>query len=231
MSVYSILLKVTLALAAMLGVTLNVIDSPDHILARLSYFTNQSNLAVMLFYSYWGAKKCQGINWEYHTSFPPIRMALTVSILLTGLVYHLLLAPAVPDSGSGDITIHALANLLVHSLVPCGVLADYLLFDTKGRFRWYYPVYGCLPPLTYLAYVCVYIMLGGHFIGRLGSTSVPYFFLDITTIGLRGVTVWCLLLLLCLLIGGALLVLLDRLLRLWTNPLKTWGNSDHTETH
>ncbi len=210
MSVCSLLLKSVLVLAALLGVTLNIIDSADHMLARLSYFTNQSNLAIAVFYIIWIGYKLQGKNWEHRPSFPPVRMALTVSILLTGLVYHILLAPA-PSSEATGMTMHDLANLLVHGVVPFGVLFDYLAFDRKGRFRWYYPLYGCLPPLAYLGYVFVYTLLGGRFIGRLGSVSAPYFFLDVAAIGVEGVAVWCFLLLICLLIGGALLVVLDRL--------------------
>lgn len=204
------MLKILLAVSAFVGVCLNIMDS-EEIVARLSYFTNLGNLAAGLFYTAWLSALFRGRNWESSPAFPPCRLALLVSLLLIGLVYHFVLAPSLEHSTSVSYNASGLANGLVHSLVPFGALADWLFFDVKGRFRPGHCLYVCIPPLAYLGYVIVYTALGGRFLSRLGDASVPYFFLNVEKLGLPAVAMWCAGLFICVMAMGGALTALDAL--------------------
>ncbi len=204
---YSLLCKLAIILGAFTGVSFNITEIPSELLARLSYFTNLSSLALGTFYFYWGFCSVQGERIEDTAWFPATRLALLVSILLTGGVYHLILAPTY----SQEVTTYStFASVLLHTLVPLLTLVDYLAFAQKGKWNLRHHVpWTALPPVAYLCYVVLYRLLGGHFIARLGDENVPYFFLNIQKLGFGTVAVWCVVLLVAVLLTGSLLVWLD----------------------
>jgi hypothetical protein len=81
---------------------------------------------------------------------------------------------------------------LVHYVVPFLALLDALVFDIKGKIRPIDPLLWLIQPFSYLLYTLLYVAFGGVY--QLGETvtRVPYFFLDVASIGITGVLLWLL---------------------------------------
>ncbi|MDQ2840407.1 MAG: Pr6Pr family membrane protein [Acidobacteriota bacterium] len=92
-----------------------------------------------------------------------------LSILLVGVVYHLLLRGLLELSGGS-----AVSNVLLHQVTPVVVPVFWLLFLPKGRLRWIDPVIWAIYPLAYLAYAVVWGCAHGRY---------PYPFLDVGELG------------------------------------------------
>jgi hypothetical protein len=143
------------ALTALAGVALELhFAGPAQV---LSHFTTQSNilLALVLILS---ARRA----W---TARHPLPGALTGAALLyvviSGLVYHLLLAPAtgpfaMPGSLTGEAAAPtgwpAVANQILHTATPIAALLDWLLLTTPGRLHLRQAAPWLLYPLTYLTF-------------------------------------------------------------------------------
>lgn len=96
---------------------------------------------------------------------PRLLAGLSLSIMLVGVVFRLLLEGSAPSP---------LGSILLHRVTPVGVPAYWLAFVPKGRLRWRDPVLWTLYPLAYLAYVLGRGQLDGRY---------PYPFLDVARIG------------------------------------------------
>jgi hypothetical protein len=165
-------------LAVIAGVVLTA-TGPATVTGLLPYFTIQSNVAYGAFAG-WAAYR----TW---LGEEPIRHALkgavTLYIVITGVVYHTLLAN--PDSPFWVGEIHrtpaeAIGNQLLHTVVPLLAVFDWLAFDVRGRYRWQYAALWLAFPLGYL----VFALLRG-----LVVDTYPYPFLDVHELGYRGVTI------------------------------------------
>ncbi|HEY4070275.1 MAG TPA: Pr6Pr family membrane protein [Sphingomicrobium sp.] len=101
---------------------------------------------------------------------PFMLSALTLAILLVGIVYVLLLHGLHPLSGRSLI-----ANHLLHYVSPVAMAAYWLLFTPHGRLQWRDPFWWGLFPLIYFVYV----------IGRgLAGGGYPYPFIDVRKLGM-----------------------------------------------
>ena len=135
----SVTYKMILAAAAVIGILLQCGVGTAHFsLSSFRMFTTLSNFAVAVFF---GADaviilrgksplpKCRCV-LDY------IKFAVTMAILLTGLVAHFMLRgmfAGMDPMGKAGLT-------LLHYVVPVGTLLDWILFDEKGRttrkMRW-----------------------------------------------------------------------------------------------
>lgn len=133
-------------------------------------------------------------------------------IAITAIVYHLALAPVgfEMDALRSNINNKVIANFLVHTLSPILVILDYILFDEKGHFKFFYPIIWLFEPLNYIVYVYTYSNFGGTFYSIGGSRKFAYFFLDYTKLGYAGVFKWLVFIAIILLILSELIVLLDK---------------------
>ncbi|MBE7220793.1 MAG: Pr6Pr family membrane protein [Caulobacteraceae bacterium] len=136
-------------------------DSPVLALwAMLRYFTITTNLAVALAFTALAA----GLSPR---AVPRVLAALSLSILLVGIVFRLLLE-GVYTHGLG------LGDVLLHRVTPIAVPLFWLAFVPKGRLRAADPLLWLLYPLAYLAYALARGGLDGRY---------PYPFLDLPAIG------------------------------------------------
>ncbi len=65
-------------------------------------------------------------------------------------------------------------DAIIHFIVPLGTVAEYLLFHPYGRHRWFDPLWWCVSPVAYCAFVAVMYFTQNYFNGD----YFPYFFMD-----------------------------------------------------
>jgi hypothetical protein len=143
----SLLSKLLLALAALAGVCIQVglftgVFNP----MAFRMFTILSNLVCA---AYFLGAFFHGLRHE--GSFCPAWKGVCVlSISLTGLVAAFLLKNAVNFH-----TLTGISMFLLHIVVPIGTVADWLLFDEKGRWPKSAPLWWLVPPYAYFAFILI----------------------------------------------------------------------------
>ncbi len=184
----SIIFKSLVILSLLAGILLNVINCIS-ISAILSYYTLQSNIICLAMFI--GTMVAISLKKNYRSSdiYALLKGGVVIAILVTAITYQIAL---VPNNFNMDIgytmqTKRYWANLFVHNISPVMVVVDYLLFDAKGKFKYYYPFVWLFFPLNYVLYVYIYNLLGGRFFGIGGSRDLAYIFLDYNQIGYMGV--------------------------------------------
>jgi hypothetical protein len=173
-------LAIPFRLAVVLGVVAGIVLTalgPATVTGLLPYFTIQSNVAVGVFAGYAAWRAGQG------RPEPPsaLKGAVTLYITITGTVYHLVLAN--PASPFAMVQPHRApgewwGNQLLHTVVPLLAIADWALFDRRGRLRPRYAAWWLAFPVAYLGFVLV----RGVVVHR-----YPYPFLDVGQLGYGGV--------------------------------------------
>ncbi len=166
---------------------------PGEGLPPIAYFTTQSNILVILALLYFILKPEPG-------RFKAImRGSVLLSILATGLIFHILLVPALPEYFADGL---AFRHHITHTIAPIGFLLDWLIFDRSGQMRYsdirYWPIY---PFLYWLGSV-----IQGSFTGM-----YPYYFFDIQAIGIGAAILWLLALMAAFSLFGLFLVRVDTL--------------------
>lgn len=140
-------------------------------LARFfSYFTILTNSMIALTTGVaWLLPKTRAGAW---CSKPGNITAITVYIIVVGLVYNFVLRPLYHPQGWAK-----LADELVHSVVPLLYVVYWLRFATRGTINWNSAFGWLLYPLLYLIYTFVHGMF---------SHWYPYPFMDVNIIGYAG---------------------------------------------
>jgi len=119
-----------------------------------------------------------------------------VAIVMVGLVYHLLLAPAEPHRGLQWWT-----DFGYHTLTPVGCVLWWLAWGGNGLRLRRLPLWLAWP----LGY-CLYAMARGAVEGR-----YPYFFLNLDRLGAAGVAGWIATLMAAFAVAGTSVWLIARL--------------------
>lgn len=127
----------------------------------LGYFTLLTNSWVALMMLGIGAGRSVSARWM---------TAVTLAILLVGIVYHLLLAHLYDPAGWNMV-----ADQLVHTVVPAAMLAWWLAFVDRAALKATDVGVFIAWPIAYTAYVLVRGAVDGWY---------PYFFMDVPALGL-----------------------------------------------
>jgi hypothetical protein len=176
---------------------------------RLAYYTSQSNLITLGYFGgvlYWMVRRN-----TVEPAAPRLRGAVTLWILITGLISHFLLqggANPLPGLWIDDPAQQAVnwSRFLVHYVVPTLVLIDWIAFGPRRVSPWGDLRLWILYPLGYgLASVLRAIAIPTI------SDRYPYFFLDPTEHGYGWVAGQFVELGLIFAGLGAILLLIDRL--------------------
>lgn len=168
------------------------IDIP--LLPAIAYFTTQSNIMValaLIFFLLQGQKTSR-----VRTI---IRGGVLLYIMITGLVFHGLLVPNLPEFFAEGIPFN---QHITHTIAPLGFALDWLLFDERNKMRYKDIKYWLIYPLLY--------WLGTVAQGRF-SGLYPYFFMDIGEMGLISALLWLLALSACFILLSLAIVRLDHL--------------------
>ena len=138
----------------------------------IMYYTVLSNLLVLLFTGYLIYLMTRADDKWQSVGVLRIKGGVTMSIMITCVVYHLLLAPIATD-------FYRLENFLCHYIVPLAFLLDTLVFDKARQYRWFDPISWTSLPLLYMAFA----LFNGFFlkidIPNAKDNPFPYFFLNV----------------------------------------------------
>lgn len=211
--IISICYKMFTIFSLIAGIFLNLSNTYS-IRALMSYYTLQSNVICLIAFII--VLTLELLDRQYKTDiYYLIKGGLVITIAITAIIYHIALAPGgfQMDALQNSISNKMLANFLVHTVSPLLVLLDYILFDEKGHFKFFYPILWLIQPLNYVVYVYTYSNLGGSFYNIGGSRQFAYFFLDYNELGYMGVLKWLLIIILGILIISEILVILDKFLK------------------
>ena len=177
----------------------------------LSYYTTQSNLLCLLVFVSFLIGDLIGFDYQKKQGYYFLKGAITITILLTAIVYLVALLPNdlpmyTVSSKEAEISGKVIGNLLLHVISPLLITFDYY-FDEKGKLKIFYPItWLCFPIL----YVCFVYTGKGKFYRMGGSKKFGYFFLDYQKIGIQGVVIWLSIIAMCIIVLGYALVLLDK---------------------
>ncbi|QBI52405.1 Pr6Pr family membrane protein [Streptomonospora litoralis] len=200
------LYRAAVALVAVTGIAMELGRAES--LRPFVYFTIQSNsvLAVCFAFAAWSA-------WRGRGGLPAwLKGAITLYILITGLVFNFVLADAptqAPAANAGQFVDvpwwYVDSSDLLHAVAPIMAAADFVLFDRHRRMRPHYAVVWLAYPLAYAVFTTV---RGALF----QQTAYPYFFVDVSLLGYAGLLRSVLIYGAAFSLLGAVLVVADRLL-------------------
>lgn len=207
----STIYKLLVALSLLTGILLNVMNTTS-VTAILSYYTLQSN--IICFAMFVAIIVAIFLKEDYRSNniYYLLKGAVIIAMLVTAIIYQISLMPNNfnMEVANTNNTAKYWANEFVHKISPVLVLMDYILFDDKGNFKYYYPVIWLFIPLNYVIYVYTYSTQGGRFYGVGGSKQFAYIFLDYNQIGYIGVMKSIIIIAILILLMSYFLVFLDR---------------------
>ncbi|MGT2799262.1 Pr6Pr family membrane protein [Streptococcus marmotae] len=161
-----------LAILAIVGTTLEIVK---YGIGMLLYYTVQSNLLVALFSTYMVYALYRKKDLQSRT-FLRIKAAVTMSIMITCVIYHLLLAPLATDFWRVE-------NLLCHYIVPLYFLLDTLFLDKQRQYKWFDPIWWTALPITYLGFALINGLFIKWPIPEAKDSPFAYFFLNVPKYG------------------------------------------------
>lgn len=160
---------------AALAITGTALEIIKYGIGMLMYYTVQSNLLVSVFAVYMVYAMHKGHDLQ-SAKLLRIKAAVTMSIMITCVVYHFMLAPLADDFWRVE-------NLLCHYIVPFYFLLDTLLVDSQQQYKWFDPIWWTLLPILYM----IFGLVNGLFIKipipDAKDSPFAYFFLNVPKYG------------------------------------------------
>jgi len=161
---------------------------------RFKSFTYQTNLIVTIWLTLAVLWYNKPETLEKITGL--LKGAFTLYITITFLFFAVLLAPIYQPTGFA-----AFSNLIFHYITPIAFIVDWILTETKLRYKWSDLPYWIIYPICYL----VFSFIHGTFTG-----NYFYFFLDISELGILGYTLFVSVLITVGLVLGSLYIAVNR---------------------
>jgi len=189
-------------LAAFTGVYLETTKRGG--LGMLLYYTVLSNLLVVIFTGYllWKMRR-EGDHWQ-SSSLLRLKGAITMSIMITCVIYHFMLAPLTKD-------FYRLENFLCHYIVPLWFLADTIIFDKSRQYKLVDPMLWTSLPLLYM----IFALLNGFVlkidVPNAKDSPFPYFFLNANKYGWGFVFRWAAIIFVAYMVSGYLFYLVKNI--------------------
>ena len=168
-------------LAAFTGVYLEITKHGGF--GMLLYYTVLSNLLVMIFTGYllWKMRR-EGDHWQ-SSSLLRLKGGITMSIMITCVIYHFMLAPLTKDFSR-------LENFLCHYIVPLWFLVDTIIFDKSRQYKWFDPIVWTVLPLLYMGFAILNGFVLKMDVPNAKDSPFPYFFLNANKYGWGFVFRW-----------------------------------------
>lgn len=150
---------------------------------QLLYYTILSNVIICI--AYIARYFSRNIDVHNVLLYDNLQGALTLMILITGLVYHFVLVPE--QTGLTSFGVDQFSNFLVHTFVPFAVFIDWVFFVKINDLKILKPIYWLIPPLAYWILSLIYSTFKIPFI--MTGKYYAYFFIDINYLGLNQVLI------------------------------------------
>ncbi|MBY8988581.1 MAG: Pr6Pr family membrane protein [Candidatus Lokiarchaeota archaeon] len=131
-------------------------------------FTMQTNFIVTIWFTLaiiWHNKPA---TLEKISGF--IKGAFTLYITITFVFFAVLLSFLYQPTGFA-----AFSNLVFHYITPIAFIVDWILTETKVRYKWSYLLYWTIYPLCYLVFAFIHGTFTGNYL---------YYFLNINALGI-----------------------------------------------
>lgn len=181
----ALIFRILLLLGCGIGLYLNSgIPNGELATYMLVFYTIQSNILCFIYFSillFQNISDLKNLGIEGTVKiFPRLKGAVTMTIAVTFLVYHFILAP-IFLSQDQNYSLFSWQNIMVHYFVPIMTILDWILFDQKSSFRWFDPIIWLSLPLTYFAFIIIRAKIGG--VIAVVKSNYPYFFIDVDLIG------------------------------------------------
>lgn len=176
------------------------------------YFTNLSNVGVVACLVgeviYMLRHRLDGKLDSSAVWAPNFKYAMVMAISVTGLIAHFLLSGMLFKDGVLNIDL-----IVLHYVMPIGMVLDWLLFDPKGHMTKSGPFVWVVFPLVYFAYVLFDVNVLGISMGApTGASRYPYPFIDVDMLGAGQVALTCVVLVAAFVALGFIYFAIDRAL-------------------
>ena len=166
----SCILKLIVILTAVSGTLLSAFAGRNSFMGGsrvFMYFTIQSNIAIAVICAVGGVLLLRDA--PVGKAWAVVKLAGTVSITLTGVVFVVMLAPVLGNRAWN------VQNTLTHVVVPAAAVADFFAAGSGTGIRRRNVLFVVIPPLLYVVYAGIGYARGWEFArGR----NYPYFFLN-----------------------------------------------------
>jgi hypothetical protein len=136
-----------------------------------SYFTVLTNTLVALYFTIRALRKNN--DGQRITDSPGMLTALTVYILVVGIIYQVALRKLWHPTG-----LQMFSDELLHTFIPLGTLIFWFFYEEKLAIPWTRIFLWLIYPLIYL----IYTLIRGNITGE-----YPYPFMDVTALGIQKV--------------------------------------------
>ena len=197
-----------LAALALLGTSIQLIKYGP---GMMMYYTVQTNLLVSLFALYMLGAMRQGKDLQ-SPSFLRIKAAVTMSIMITFVIYHFMLAPLATDFWRVE-------NMLCHYITPLYFFFDTLLVDRQRQYQLLDPLRWTALPLLYMAFALLNGLVLKWPIPDAKDSPFAYYFLNVHKYGWSYVLTHAVVIFLAYLLAGYLLYLIKSIkMRAVTSP-------------
>ena len=126
-----------------------------------------------------------------------LKGAFTVYITITLIFFAILLAPFYQPTGWA-----AFSNLVLHYITPIAFIIDWILTETKLRYKWKYLLFWVFTyPVCYQAFVIIHGTFTGNYI---------YYFFDVNALGISGVAIFVSIIFTTGIVLGSLYIAINR---------------------
>jgi len=187
-------------------------------LQYLVFFTNLSIFLCMIIYGCLVISTTKGIkNGGEQNNVTKFIMffkgTVIVMLTFTMLVFHFFFARTsfvISFFTLNPSLLLKTGNILLHYAIPLLCLIDWLLFDKKNSFKWFYPIFWLSVPILYFIFVFLRAELGGQIYGS--DSLYPYYFLNIHALGFVIVSHYLIQFVITFVVLGYIFVLIDKVL-------------------
>ena len=175
-------LNLVMAFAIAIALAVNISDrliqgifNPTHYFHYFTIQTSIINIVVLLMGGMFAVMRKNDPHW-----YSIVRASVVSYAIVTGVIYNLLLSGF--PSGDGYVATFSFPGDMQHIWAPLFIAIEWLLMPGRTRLRWGVLWISAVYPLLWV--------IGSLIRGLAGDGWFPYFFLNVTDMGVAGVAAY-----------------------------------------